>query len=399
MDLVLRSVDSDAQDGEVEVVEHKGIGHPDTMCDALSEAFGLALARFYLERFGTLLHFNVDKALLCGGAARPAFGGGEVLKPIQVLLAGRATREVRGVRIPVDELAVETSKAWVRDHLHALDPERHVTFGCLVGGGSEDLVELFEARGAAAGATWLANDTSFGAGYAPTSALERAVLAAGDRLRELARERLAVGEDTKVMGMRRGEQVRLTVACALIGGHLADVDDYASTCGHVSREVRIAAERACGREVSVEVNTADDRSRGRVYLTVTGTSAEAGDDGQVGRGNRVNGLITPYRPMSLEAAAGKNPASHVGKLYNVAAHRIAHAVVDRVPDVAQAQVFMLSRIGRRVDDPVLVDVRVRTRGSVPVEDVRSSVDEIVREGVASLASLAEEILAGRARLF
>jgi S-adenosylmethionine synthetase len=50
-----------------------------------------------------------------------------------------------------------------------------------------------------------------------------------------------------------------------------------------------------------------------VYLTVTGTSAEAGDDGEVGRGNRVNDLITPYRPISLEAAAGKNPVTHVGQ--------------------------------------------------------------------------------------
>ena len=51
-------------DGTVEIVEHKGIGHPDTMCDALAEAFGVALARDYRERFGRVLHFNVDKALL-----------------------------------------------------------------------------------------------------------------------------------------------------------------------------------------------------------------------------------------------------------------------------------------------------------------------------------------------
>jgi S-adenosylmethionine synthetase len=42
-------------------------------------------------------------------------------------------------------------------------------------------------------------------------------------------------------------------------------------------------------------------------------------DAQFGRGNRINGLITPCRPMRLEAAAGKIPVTHVGKIYNVMA--------------------------------------------------------------------------------
>ena len=398
MDLLLRALPLDECADDVEVVEHKGIGHPDTMCDALAESFGVALARFYLERFGGLLHFNVDKALLVGGASRPAFRGGEVLAPIQVLLAGRATREVRGVRVPVDEIALETSKAWVREHMHALDPERNVTWSCLVRGGSTDLVDLFQAHGKG-GASWLANDTSVGAGYAPASSLEQVVLVAANRLRELARERPEVGEDTKVMGFRRGDRIQLTVACAFIDRHLVDLDDYAARRAHVAREVATAAEKVLGRAVTVDVNTADDLPAGRAYLTVTGTSAEAGDDGEVGRGNRVNGLITPYRPMSLEAAAGKNPASHVGKLYNVAAHRIAAAVVERVPHVAQARCFMLSRIGHRVDDPVVVDVRIRTRDEVPLEVVRRDVEEVVRGGVAALGSLVDEMLAGRVRLY
>jgi len=399
MDVVVRPLASGDLEGEVEVVEHKGIGHPDTMCDALAESFAVALARFYLERFGSVLHFNVDKALLSGGASRPAFGGGEIVAPIQVFLAGRATREVRGVRVPVEDIALETSKAWVRGHMHALDPDRHVAWNCIVRGGSTDLVDLFHARGPASGAPWLANDTSAGAGYAPLSSLERVVLASAERLRDLARERPEVGEDVKVMGVRRGDRMHLTVACAFIGGYLANLDDYAARSKEVAREVRTAAERAFGHEVTVDVNTADDLPAGRAYLTVTGTSAEAGDDGQVGRGNRVNGLITPYRPMSLEAAAGKNPVSHVGKLYNVAAHRIAAAAVERVADVAEAHCFMLSRIGRRIDDPVLVDMRIRMRDGASLGAVRERVAEVVRDGVASLGALASEILAGRVRLF
>ena len=89
----------------LEIVERKGLGHPDTICDALAENLSRALSRFYLERCGAILHHNVDKALLCGGTARPAFGGGEIAEPIEIYLAGRATAEFEGVTIPVDEIA------------------------------------------------------------------------------------------------------------------------------------------------------------------------------------------------------------------------------------------------------------------------------------------------------
>ncbi len=399
MEIVVRPLVEGSLEEEVEVVEHKGIGHPDTMCDALAEAFGVALARVYLERFGSVLHFNVDKALLVGGQSRPAFGGGEVIAPMQVLLAGRATREFRGVRVPVDDIAVETSKAWVRENMHALSPERHVIWSCLARGGSADLVDLFRTRRPDGTSPWLANDTSFGAGYAPASRLERAVLASADRLRALARERPEVGEDVKVMGLRRGDGIHLTVACALIGQYLGSVNQYAACRTSIAGEVAQAARAVVDRDVTVEVNASDDLAAGRVYLTVTGTSAEAGDDGEVGRGNRVNRLITPYRPMSLEAAAGKNPVSHVGKLYNVAAHRIATAVVERIPEIVEAHCFMLSRVGARVDDPVIVDVRARMRGAIRLASVEGRVAEVVRDGVAAIGGLADELLAGSVRVF
>src|SRR3989304_8517190 len=110
----------------LEIVERKGLAHPDSLCDALAENLSVALSRYYIERFGIILHHNVDKALLCGGAARAAFGGGEVMEPIDIYLAGRATGEFKGVVIPVDEIAVEASRRWLKDHVRFLDPERHV---------------------------------------------------------------------------------------------------------------------------------------------------------------------------------------------------------------------------------------------------------------------------------
>jgi S-adenosylmethionine synthetase len=85
----------------LEIVERKGRGHPDTVCDALAEELSLALSRYYLKRFGAILHRNVDEVLLRGGASRAAFGGGEGVAPIEIFLAGRACCEVGGVPVPV----------------------------------------------------------------------------------------------------------------------------------------------------------------------------------------------------------------------------------------------------------------------------------------------------------
>jgi S-adenosylmethionine synthetase len=100
----------------VEIVERKGLGHPDTICDMLSEQLSVALSRKYLDEFGLVLHHNVDKALLAAGRAEPAFGGGRIVEPIDIYLAGRVTTEVRGKIVPVRTLAEETATAWLREH-------------------------------------------------------------------------------------------------------------------------------------------------------------------------------------------------------------------------------------------------------------------------------------------
>jgi S-adenosylmethionine synthetase len=161
-------------DEPVEIVERKGLGHPDTICDAMAETFSRALCREYRNRFGAILHHNVDKALLCGGRAAPAFGGGAILAPIHVYLAGRAVSQVANDHLPVAEIAVESARAWLRANMHAMDAERHVKVHARIQPGSIDLQTLFPAVGSRDVA--LANDTSVGVGHAPLSPLERLVL-------------------------------------------------------------------------------------------------------------------------------------------------------------------------------------------------------------------------------
>jgi S-adenosylmethionine synthetase len=372
----------------VEIVERKGLGHPDSICDALAEEVSLALSRFYVERFGFVLHHNVDKVLLRGGTARPAFGGGQVDQPIELYLAGRATRTYRGVEIPVEELAVGSARAWLAAHLHALDAQRHVRVHCLIRPGSSDLVELFERQ--RRGAPRLANDTSMGVGFAPLTPLEDAVLAAENGVRQRASPER--GEDVKVMGVRVDGRSELTVACAFVDRHLHDLDAYLDARRRVAEAARLAASAPLGSEPQVDVNTADDPAGGSVYLTVTGTSAEAGDDGQTGRGNRGNGMITPGRPMTLESIAGKNPITHVGKLYNVAAARIAETLVMEIEEVREAHVLLVSRIGAPIEEPQVVHLRLRTERPGRANDLAPRAGAIARGQLENLGSLWEVLL-------
>lgn len=386
-------------DETIEVVERKGLGHPDTICDALAETLSRNLCREYRRRFGMILHHNVDKALLSGGRAVAEFGGGSVLAPINIYLAGRATSQVGADVVPIAEIAVEESRAWLRSNLHALDPERHVVIHSLIQPGSTDLSALFSRRAEAD--LPLANDTSIGVGYAPMSPLERLVLAVEKQINARNGDRVhpAWGEDVKVMGVRTGMTVRLSIACAMIGRYVYNLEEYFAEKSSIAELARDLAAQYGFTSIDVAVNAADDRSSNGIYLTVTGTSAEAGDDGEVGRGNRVNGLITPGRPMSLEAAAGKNPVTHVGKLYNVAAREIAAAIVENVPEITAAQCLLLSQIGAPVIRPALVHLKLTTADGMPVLQVQPRVEEIAQEHLSHIPKLIDTFVAGSIEIF
>jgi len=380
----------------VEIVERKGLGHPDTICDMLSEKFSVALSKHYLDRFGLVLHHNVDKALLSAGQTEPAFGGGRILKPIDLYLSGRAAVEVRGACVPARELAEKVVATWFGQHMHAFDCAAGIRLHCLVQPGSSDLVNLFlrqRERG-----VFLANDTSIGVGFAPMTELERIVLAVEQTLNgaQFKQRFPETGEDIKVMGLREHDHITLTVACAFIGRFLKDIGTYRDAKEQLRAAALQIARRITAREVVVDVNTADDMSAGEVYLTVTGTSAEAGDDGETGRGNRSNGLITPYRPMTLEAVAGKNPITHVGKLYSTAANYMASTLVAEVPQVSEAECLLVSQIGTPIDRPRFVHLRVKYDKMTLPPDIEDRIRSVTEHEIARIPELWKSFLAAAA---
>ncbi len=382
----------------VEIVERKGTGHPDTICDALAEELSIALSELYRKECGAIMHHNVDKALLIGGEADPQFKGGKIISPIEIYLTGRAINELNGKKLPVEELAIETAHNWLKENIPNLDIVNHVIIKPKLKPGSKDLVELFE-RFQLKGEIPLANDTSFGTGYAPFDDIENIVYELERKLnsKEFKKEHPYVGEDIKIMGVRNGDNIRITIAMAFVDKYVDSLDDYLAKKEKVLKIASEFAQSLTDKKVDVFLNTADEPENNSVYITVTGTSAEAGDDGQVGRGNRVNGLITPYRPMSLEAAAGKNPVSHIGKIYNTAAMDMAERIVNEIEEIEEAYVYLVSQIGKPITEPQVCDIKLRTNKDI--KGLEEKVRKIAQEEIDKLPETWKKFLQRHFRLY
>ncbi len=375
-----------------ELVERKGIGHPDSICDGIAEAVSRALSREYLTRFGRILHHNTDQVELVGGEANPFYGGGEVIKPIFILIGGRATSYVGESKIPIGVIAHETAREYLAQNIRNLKPS-HVVFDQRIGQGSVDLINIFER-----GKVPNANDTSFGVGHAPFSETELVVYNVERAMMNLRDKIPAIGEDIKVMGLRIKDHITLTVADAIISKYVDDLEHYKMIKKEIGEHVLNTAMQHTKRDVSVAVNIADDYSIGSVYLTVTGTSAEMGDDGSVGRGNRSNGLITPNRSMSLEATSGKNPVSHVGKIYNLLSTQMAQ-YISKLYGVEEVYVHILSQIGKPIDDPMIVDAQIILKKGVTIEKIKPDVKSIIDDWLSEITQITEMVVKGELSTF
>ncbi|MEM4583586.1 MAG: methionine adenosyltransferase, partial [Ignisphaera sp.] len=242
---------------------------------------------------------------------------------------------------------------------------------------------------------------SFGIGYAPLSTLEKVVLSVEQLLNSSRVKKLmpALGEDVKVMGLRIGRKIKITIAVAMVSQWVKDKEEYMSIKEDAKNLVIDEISKiAQNYEVDVQINVGDKPEKNVFYLTVTGTSAEHGDDGATGRGNRVNGLITPMRPMSLEATAGKNPVSHVGKIYNVVARNIANEIYRQINDVMEVYVGILSQIGQPIDNPLAVDIKLVPQRTLTL-DMMNEAKAIANEALENIHKVTMDIVEGKVTLF
>jgi S-adenosylmethionine synthetase len=381
---------------KLEIVERKGLGHPDFVCDNIMDRISVKLSQEYVKKAGRILHHNIDKSLLAAGEAEPCFGGGKVKKPMLLIIGDRATVDLNREKVPVEDIAVKTAKEWFRERLRFVDPEEHVRYQVELKPGHPELMDIFDRKGKVLGA----NDTSAAVGYAPMTRTEKIVLETEKYVNspEFKKRFPESGEDVKVMASRKNDDLRLTIAMAFVDRFVKSENDYFKKKSVIHEEiVNLVKKRADFDKVTIDLNTLDQRGRGLdgVYVTVLGTSAEAGDSGQVGRGNRTNGIIPLNRPYCSEAAAGKNPVSHVGKIYNTLTHKIAKEVYHNVSGLEEVYIWLLSEIGKPIDEPAVAGAQVVMKGRNSFSSVKKEIGEVVNKELGNIAEFTEQLAKGK----
>lgn len=383
----------------IEIVERKGLGHPDYIADSIAENFSVNLSKYYIDHFNKILHHNVDKLEVIGGETRPRFNGGSIVKPVTILFSGRATATVNGSGIPVREIAEDSAKTWIKKNIRFLDPEK-LRYLFETNQGSVNLTDAFQRNGKPG-----SNDTSFAVGYYPYSNLENLVLRTENYLNSKEfKERFPFsGEDVKIMGVRIKNRIKITVAMAILDRFVSSEKDYFSKkeelaansfsfIQQLNERLENESEMEGKRKIELTINGMDKKGRGvnGCYLTVTGLSAESGDDGAVGRGNRVNGLITPNRTMTLEAAAGKNPVNHIGKIYSLFSFDLSKKIYEKFS--VKNQIKMVGRIGNDLGRPLAFSLLTENKLE---KEQKKSIVAFINEELSNINMITGKIIEGQ----
>lgn len=377
-----------------EIVERKGIGHPDTICDLIMNQISIELSKMYLKETGAIQHHNMDKSLLVAGQSENKFGGGKITKPMKLVIGDRATFEVKGQKLPVEDVAISTAKKWFDNNLRFVK-EEHVEYQLEVGTSSHELRSIFENP-----KSFVANDTSALVGYAPFTKTESSVLETEEYInsQNFKKEFPESGEDVKVMGFRNDNTLDLTIAMAFVDSHVDSENHYFKRKQDMLQSIsEFHRKRGDFDEVKITMNNLDTKNKGieGLYLTVLGTSADNADSGEVGRGNMANRVISITRPAGSEATAGKNPVSHIGKIYNALSFKLAEEIQKAVPDLEEVLVWMYNVIGKPVNEPKAIIIQPISDKELDVAKFESAIKEIVEQNLNKMDEFCMQLASGK----
>jgi S-adenosylmethionine synthetase len=359
-------IEKDFSELPYEFIERKGSGHPDTLADALAETLSVEYSKYTLKKFGAILHHNFDKVGLLGGSSSVSFGEGYMVDPIRVLINGRVSTRFGNTVIPFKDLIKKWTKDFFTQKLPLINPEKDLFFHFNISNQSspgkteEDKVDeasrkyWFEPRGLfdlQELSRLFSNDTSLGVGYSPCSSLENLILTIERALnsKEYHDKNRWVGFDIKIMGLRINREVSITMCIPQISRYVFNIQEYEENLKKARKDVIKIAANLGFDNINLSINTRDNYKRCELYLTAIGSSIESGDEGLVGRGNRLGGVIASQKPYSMEGICGKNPVYHIGKIYSLAASEISKKIYENYN--ISNEVYLVSQSGRDLVDP------------------------------------------------
>jgi S-adenosylmethionine synthetase len=320
------NINIDPSQEKIEVVERKGIGHPDSVADIIAESFSNKYSKYCLEHFGEVLNHWFDKVTISGGEAELSPGFLKVLKKPKIYLFGKVTHVINN-NIPLDLMFKETvndvfSKIFGIEK--SLLPDTFIDVNS--GVGADHIKDFYTYNNLKKNTELFSNDTVFCNGYFNYSKLENYVIDLENYVNsaDFKKKFPQTGFDVKILGVRTSNSVVATVCVPFISKKVNSWEDYKKQKLIIHDDLNKFSKPYKWDLLDIQLNTKDSDRMG--YLTVFGTALDKGDFGAVGRGNRYSGIISLNRGETQEAYHGKNPMIHSGKLYTIIAHRIARRI-------------------------------------------------------------------------
>ena len=354
----------------IEIIERKGLGHPDTLADGIAEAISIEYSKYCLENFGIVLHHNVDKTIILGGQCDIEYGHGTLLKPFRVLFGGRMSQSFGDKKIDIKSIQINATQKYLQRILPRLNISKDLKFHTFTSSSSkipywfsprtiEDLPEYKNPH---------ANDTATIVGFWPFSTVEKIVLASESFFYEYVPEIHPrfdfIGSDIKIMALRKKRNVELTLCIPFHANKVNNRKKYLEYKLSIENELYKFLKEKFSRllNISLLINTSDQKIKNNNdnghnrYLTVIGSALDYGEEGISGRGNRCRGLISSMRTSSVESIYGKNPVYHVGKVYSFIANSMAQQIGSLFN--CEATVIVTTRNGDPLYSPYNVFVEV-----------------------------------------
>lgn len=383
---------------EFEVVETKGKGHPDNICDTLAEKISANYSKYCLEHYRVILRHMIDKLSILGGGSKVKFNGGEMIAPIRVLVNGRFTDKYNDEKIDYMKIVDETIKNYFQELFPMINIEKDLLIidnthhnegpGVIYNNDNttkNERVKFFEATSVEDASIHnnhnRCNDTSTTVSYYPMSKLEIAVLNIEQLLNSNNYKKLKpwVGNDIKVMGIRKEKRVEITSCVPLISKYVKDLEDYKNKLNIIKKDIEKEIKKQFkNNEIAVYLNTRDNYEKNDLYMTLTGSAIESGDEGAVGRGNRSRGVIPFSRNFSMEAACGKNPVYHTGKLFTAIGDIISQKIYEKYK--VENTVYCTSKMGDSISDPWNISVELNKKISKEeIDNIKHMINGIVEK--------------------
>ena len=314
-----------------DIVERKGMGHPDTLADMIAEDFSNHYSQYCLKNFGGILNHWADKVVLSGGTAELDYGFSKILKPISVYLFGKAVTSFGDKDIPIDKIFTNScgrvfTRIFNKEILNTIT--YHVDINNVVG---KEHKQQFYAPSSKKDIltveSFKSNDTIICSGYAPYSASECLAIDIENYINSVKFKKRFnfTGFDVKVMIVRIDNFFDITICVPFIANRTSSFNFYNSKKEDILKEIKkfILNIKYFNKQFdfSLSLNTKDFADH--AYLVAFGSALDKGDFGAVGRGNKYSGVISLNRKTNIEAVAGKNPQNHSGKLFTIFAHHLA----------------------------------------------------------------------------